>query len=644
MGNKHEEHHTCCACSCKEEKTSCGCGNSQLFYKPERIIVRLIVGSILFVTGILVKFRFSSILFYGAYLILGYDVLIRCASNILRGKIFDENFLMGIATLGAAAIGEVPEAVGVMLFYQLGEFLQNIAVNRSRKSIADLMNIRPEYANLKKGEKFYRAAPEEVHIGDIIAVKAGEKIPLDGVVVEGSASVDMSALSGESAPVDVGEGSVVFSGGINTNGLLIIKVEKEFGDSAVSRILKLVEDAAEKKSRSEKFITVFARHYTPVVVMLAAIVALIPPLFTHDGLFAWVYRALTFLVISCPCALVVSVPLGFFSGIGCASRAGILIKGSNSLEDLSKIGTVVFDKTGTLTKGVFEVSDIKSNIGKERLLEVAAHAEYYSNHPIASCIVKAYRGKIREDAVFDYKEMPGLGISVTVDGKAVLAGNEKLMHSENIAFEKNSEAGSVVYIAVDRAYAGSIIISDQIKSDAALAVQSLKNAKIKTAMLTGDNRASAEYVGENVHIDEIWSQLFPEDKVRKVEELLGKMPKEKKLAFVGDGINDAPVLARADIGIAMGGLGSDAAIEAADMVIMNDEPSKITDAIRISKKTMRITWQNIIFALGIKALIMFLSVLGYSSMWLAVFADTGVALLAVFNSLRAFSYRNTPIN
>lgn len=582
-------------------------------------------------------------LFILAYIFVGGDVLLKAGRNIFRGQVFDENFLMAIATLGAFAIGEYPEAVAVMLFYQVGELFQSLAVNKSRRSISALMNIRPEYANLTTKDGTIKVSPEEVHIGDLILVKPGEKFPLDGIVTYGNAAVDTSALTGESIPRDVEEGSEVLSGFINKDGVVTVKVQKEFSESAVSKILELVENASSKKAPTENFITKFARYYTPVVVITALILAVIPPLLISDALFSdWIYRALVFLVISCPCALVVSIPLGFFGGIGGASKKGILIKGSNYLEALNDVKYVVFDKTGTLTKGVFEVTEIAAAAGfsNEELLKYAAFAEVHSSHPIALSIKKAYGKSVDEKVLQDYLEVAGQGIKVTAEGREILAGNRKLMIEEKVDFTEPKE-GTVVHVAVDRKYAGYILISDQEKDDAKTAIQQLKALGIKkTIMLTGDAKGVGDAVGKNLGIDEVYAELLPHQKVEEIEKLFKRKSPKEKLIFVGDGINDTPVLARADIGIAMGGLGSDAAIEAADIVIMTDEPSKIADALKLAKRTKGIVWQNIIFALGVKAIFLLLGAFGIATMWEAVFSDVGVTVLAVLNSMRVLKVKD----
>ena len=578
----------------------------------------------------------STILFLTAYLIAGYDVLLTALKNIIKGQVFDENFLMGLATLGAIGIKEYPEAVMVMILYQIGEYLQHRAVHKSKKSISALMDIRPDYANLENGNKYIKVSPDKVNIGDIILVKTGEKIPLDGIVEEGNASVDTSALTGESVPVNIKTGDNVLSGCINKNGVLKIRVTKLFGESTVSKILELVEHAASKKTRTENFITRFARIYTPVVVIMALALVLIPTL-GFGGVFnIWLERALTFLVISCPCALVISVPLGFFAGIGGASKKGILVKGSSYLELLSKPYAVVFDKTGTLTKGDFKVTKLSPACGVEEneLLETAAYAEYYSNHPIALSIKEAWGKEIDESRISNPHEIAGKGVCVEIDGVTVFAGGGNTGEGVNVGNNASvqSFSGTVVNIVKGGKYLGSIVISDVIKEDSFSAIKKLKKFA-KIVMLTGDNKESASHTAEELDIDEFYSSLLPEDKVTKLEEII--LSKKGSVIFAGDGINDAPVLTRADIGIAMGGLGSDAAIEAADIVIMDEKPSKIYGAVCIAKKTMRIVKQNIVFAIGVKILFLLLGAFGFMTMWGAVFADVGVTLLAVLNSLRA---------
>ena len=597
----------------------------------------------MFAAGLLWDHPYRLILFLLSYILIGGEVLFRAIVNIPRGRIFDENFLMSIATLGAFAIGEYPEGVAVMLFYQIGEAAQRLAVNRSRRSIAALMDIRPDYANLKVGESVIRVSPEEVGVGELIIVKPGEKIPLDGRVVEGYSALDTSALSGESLPRDVAPGSEVLLGSVNKNGVLTVEVSKEFGESTVSKILELVENAGSKKAALENFITKFARYYTPLVVLAALALATIPPLVIPGAPFAdWLRRALVFLVVSCPCALVISIPLGFFGGLGGAARQGILIKGSNYLEALSSIDTVVFDKTGTLTKGVFKVAKVESANGftEAELIELAAHAESFSNHPIALSIQKAFGQKIRPERIAALEEIPGFGVSAMVDGRRVLAGNGKLMDSENIAWQKAEAPGSVVYVAVGGLFAGYIVISDEPKPDSGEAIRALKALGVrKTVMLTGDIRAAGEAIAGNLGLDEVYTGLLPGQKVEQVEQLDREKQKNGRLVFVGDGINDAPVLARADIGIAMGTSGADAAIKAADIVLMTDEPSKLVTAIKIARRTRRIVWQNVVFALGTKAVILILGALGMATIWEAVFGDVGVAVISILNATRAMRLR-----
>lgn len=604
---------------------------------------KIIIAVILFIIALVVPFAnewINKAIFIVSYLIVGLEVIKEALEHLFKGKLFDENFLMAIATIGAFGVGEFPEAVSVMLFYQIGELFQNYAVDKSRKSIASLMDIRPDFANIKIGDKIEKVNPEEVKIGDIIVVKPGERIPLDGTVIEGKSMIDTSSLTGESVPRNVSINDEVLSGCINQNGLLTIKVNKEFGESTVNKILDLVENASSKKSKSENFITKFAKYYTPIVVIIAVILAIVPPLVLKDANFTdWIYRALTFLVVSCPCALVISIPLGFFGGIGGASKIGILVKGSNYLEALANTELVVFDKTGTLTEGVFEVQKVESKgISKEDLLRYTAYAENHSTHPIAASVKKAYGKEINVTNISKVEEISGFGVIANVDGKDILVGNEKLMKEKNIQYTKCNEIGTILYVAIENEFAGYIVISDKVKKDSAKAISNLKNMNIKkTVMLTGDKKEVGENIAERLRIDEVYTELLPDGKVKKVEELLKEKDAKAKLAFVGDGINDAPVLAISDIGIAMGGLGSDAAIEAADVVIMTDEPSKLVDAIKISKKTMRIVKENIIFAIGIKIAVLILSAFGLSTMWEAVFADVGVSIIAIINALRALN-------
>ena len=624
--------------------------------KQKKMLRKIIMGACLYIIAVIVSkisFYMSNIislgLFIAAYIIVGKDVLLKAFSNIKRGKVFDENFLMTIATVGAFIIGEYPEAVGVMLFYMVGEFLQSLAVNKSRKSISDMMNIRPDYANLVKEDGSVETVdPYDVELGNIILVKAGEIVPLDGIVVSGKAMLDTSALTGESVPRSVNEGANVYSGSINKDGLLKLEVAKEFSDSTASKILDLVENAAAKKSKTENFISKFAGIYTPIVVFAAIALALIPPfIFPGTGFSTWIYRALTFLVVSCPCAFVIAIPLSFFSGIGASSKIGVLIKGSNYLELLAGVRTFMFDKTGTLTKGVFEVVSLHpNNVSEEKLLETASLAEEYSSHPIAISIKKAYEQlKARSgentnisDRLSDLKEIAGHGISIKVDDKEVLVGNDKLMTSNSIEFEKSEEFGSIVYVAKEGKFLGSIVINDRIKEDARESLIALKSIGVeKLVMLTGDIKEVADAVAKETGVDYAYSELLPQDKVEKVEEVLDD---NKILAFVGDGLNDAPVLARADIGIAMGGIGSDAAIEAADVVIMDDKLSNIVRGIKLAKRTMSIAKQNIIFALGVKLIFLLLAAIGFGTMWEAVFADVGVTVLCIINAMRNLQTEN----
>lgn len=607
---------------------------------------RIIIGAAVLATAVLLSLNnewLQIALFIISYIIVGGDVVKRAVKNIFKGQVFDENFLMSIATIGAFFIGEYPEGVAVMMFYQVGELFQSYAVGKSRKSIASLMDIRPDYANVKKGDELVKVDPDEVQIGDIIVIKAGEKIPLDGKLIEGSSMIDTSALTGESVPREVEVGSDILSGCININGVITAEVTKEFGESNVSKILDLVENASSKKSNSEQFITKFARYYTPVVVIIAVFLAIIPPLVIDGATFSdWIYRALAFLVVSCPCALVISIPLSFFGGIGGASKKGVLVKGSNYLEALAETEIVVFDKTGTLTKGVFNVQEIHpEGVSKEELLELTAHAESYSNHPISLSLKRAYSKEIDNGRISDVEEISGHGVIATVDGKKVMAGNIKLMKMMDIPYFKGELIGTIVHVAVNNKYIGYIVIADEVKEDSAQAIKELKAANIKQiVMLTGDNKSIGSKVAKELGLDKVYAELLPADKVEKLEELFSQKSKKGKLAFVGDGINDAPVLSRADIGIAMGGLGSDAAIEAADVVIMTDEPSKIATTMKISKKTLKIAHQNIVFAIGIKIIVLILSAFGITTMWAAIFADVGVTIIAVLNAFRALNVKN----
>lgn len=610
-------------------------------------LLRIIAGAVLLATGLLCnpeELMPRLALYLAGYLLVGGDIVWKAVRNILRGQVFDESFLMAVATIGAFALGVYPEGVAVMLFYQVGELFQSFAVDKSRKSIVGLMDIRPDYANVRRPDGSVETMdPYDVEIGDIIVIKAGEKVPLDAQVLEGNSMLDTTALTGESVPREVEPGQQILSGCINLNGLLAARVIKNFGESTVTKILDLVENAGSKKSKSENFITKFARYYTPIVVAAAVLLAVVPPLVWPGARFSdWVYNALTFLVISCPCALVISVPMGFFGGIGCASRRGILVKGGNYLEALAQTEIVVFDKTGTLTKGVFQVQKIEaSGMSREELLELAAYAESYSNHPISDSIRKAYGRRIEASLVSGVEEISGHGVGATVRGKRVFAGNGKLMEKIGVSHDNADIAGTTVHVAADGTYAGYIVIADQVKEDAAGAIARLKAENIKqTVMLTGDAKQVGERVAQSLGLDQVYTELLPADKVERVEELFARKSPKGKLAFVGDGINDAPVLARADIGVAMGGLGSDAAIEAADVVIMTDEPSKLPDAISISRRTLRIVRQNIVFALAVKGIVLLLGACGISSMWEAVFADVGVSILAILNSLRVMRIKN----
>ena len=627
----------------------------------DKIKKKLLIGGIIFVLGIFIPktlFIPKFAVFLVSYFIIGGDVLVSAVKNILRGQVFDENFLMAIATIGAFAIGEYPEGVAVMLFYQLGELFQGIAVNNSRKSIIALMDIRPDYANLKTDSEIKKVNPDEIKVADIIVVKPGEKVPLDGKIITGNSTFDTSALTGESLPREAKTGDIVLSGFINKTGLVEIEVTKVFSESTVSKILDLVENSSSKKSKTENFITKFAKYYTPIVVITALIMAIFPPLLIPNTTFTdWIYRALIFLVVSCPCALIISIPLGFFGGIGGASKHGILVKGANYLEALNDVESIVMDKTGTLTKGVFKVTEInvennvkindfennKTDLTQSLLLKYAAHIEKFSNHPIAQSIVSEYENSIAktdESIVKDFEEISGFGIKANINNHQILAGNSKLMNSENIRFDKKENLGTVVYIAFDRQYIGNILISDEIKEDSPKAIRGMKANGIKEiVMLTGDNNAIGKNIAEKLEIDKVFAELLPNEKVEKLEEIYKTKSEKGKVVFVGDGINDAPVLARADIGIAMGGVGSDAAIEAADVVIMNDEPSKIVTAMKIAKKTKTIVWQNITLAFAVKLIVLILGLFGDATMWEAVFADVGVALLAVLNATRVLKYK-----
>lgn len=610
--------------------------------KQKKMLIRILAAFAVFVLGYVLSLEGGLRLgiFLISYAVIGYDILWKAVRGIFKGQVFDENFLMALATVGAFFVGEYPEGVAVMLFYQVGELFQSYAVNQSRKSIASLMDICPEYANVLRQEKIEIVDPEEVSVDELILIKPGEKIPLDGIVTDGTSTLDTSALTGESIPRTVLVGDSVISGCINLNGTLTVQVTKEYDDCTVTKILELVENASSRKANAENFITKFARYYTPAVVIAALLLAFLPPIFIQgESLSEWIYRALIFLVVSCPCALVISIPLGFFGGIGAASKQGILIKGSNYLELLAETELVVFDKTGTLTKGNFAVTKIEPvSMSAEELLELTARVESYSNHPISNSICAAYEKqsgtKINSEKI-SIEEIAGHGIHAIIDGKQVYVGNEKLMKEFKIPYQKTDVVGTVVYTAVDKTFAGSIIISDQIKPDSVRAIRGLKIAGVKkTVMLTGDADIVGQQVAKELSLDEVYTELLPADKVEKMEELLKEKSEKGKLAFVGDGINDAPVLARADIGIAMGGLGSDAAIEAADVVIMTDEPSKIVTAMEIAKRTLRIVKQNIVFALLVKAVVLILGAIGLSNMWEAVFADVGVSVIAIINSIR----------
>ena len=607
--------------------------------KMKEKLYRIICSSILLIIAVILKNVnniISIILFSISYLVIGYDILLKAIKNIKRGRIFDENFLMAVATIGAICINELAEAVTVMLFYQIGELFQDYAVNKSRKSIAELMDIRPDYANVIREDKHIKINPTLVKVGEIILVKPGEKIPLDGIVVEGTSMLNTLALTGESVPRRVNVNDEVLSGCINNDGILKIKVTKNFNNSTVSKILDLVENASSRKSNSENFITKFAKYYTPTVVIIAVILAIFPPLILNQSFSIWIYRALSFLVVSCPCALVVSIPLSFFAGLGASSQIGVLVKGSNYLEALSNVNVIVCDKTGTLTEGVFEVQEISPvDISKEELLMYATYAEIFSNHPISLSLKNSYDKKINTKKIIDTKEISGKGVYAKIEGKDILVGNEKLMNEYKIKFKKSNFIGTIIYVAIDNKYAGYIGISDKIKEDSYKAIKLFKDNDVnKIIMLTGDKDEISKNVYNELKLDGYYSELLPQDKVKIVEDLIKEKSNEDKLLFIGDGINDAPVLALSDIGVAMGGIGSDAAIEAADVVIMTDEPSKIASVINISKKTMKIVRENIIFAISVKIIVLILSMLGIATMWSAVFADVGVSVLAILNALR----------
>ena len=612
--------------------------------KQKRLLTRIIVAAVLFLCGNLIPLpEWAEMgVFLICYAVAGWDIVWKAVTNILHGQVFDENFLMTIATVGALILGEHSEGVAVMLFYQVGEWFQSYTVSKSRKSITSLMDIRPDYANVERDGKLVQVDPDEVKIGDTIIVKPGERVPLDGKIIKGVSALDTSALTGESMPREVEPGMDVISGCINQTGILTIETTKEFGESTVAKILDLVENASDKKGRTENFISRFARYYTPIVVFAALALAILPPIFLQQPFGIWIYRALTFLVISCPCALVISIPLSFFGGIGGSSKIGVLVKGSNYLESLAHAEVVVFDKTGTLTKGSFAVSEIHAvDVKDSQLLEMAAYAEDYSNHPISLSIKAAYGKKIDNSRITDVQEIAGHGVQAVIDGKKILAGNAKLMKREHIKYAPSSSVGTVVYLACDGTYAGCIVIEDEIKADAAAAIKNLKSSGIRrTVMLTGDADAVGKKVAGRLGLDQAYTELLPADKVDRVEDLLKEKSEKGKLVFVGDGINDAPVLARADVGIAMGGLGSDAAIEAADVVLMTDEPSKIAAVMKIARKTIRIANQNIVFALGVKFLVLILGALGKANMWAAVFADVGVSIIAILNAIRAMRVKH----
>lgn len=636
----HERHHDGCGCGHdhghEHHHDGCGCGHDH--GEEELPIPRLAVGVAVFIAAIIlqhtVNIQMLTVIFYiAAYVLLGYDIVLNALKNIVKGHVFDENLLMSVASIGAFLLGDYPEAVSVMLFYRIGETLQDKAVDKSRKSITDLMDIRPDYANLCRNSEIITVSPEEVHKGDVILIKNGEKSPLDCIVTDGHTFMDTSALTGESVPREIFAGSEILSGFINTGSAIHAEVTKEYSDSTVARILEITENARDKKAHSEQFITKFARYYTPIVVAVAALLIIIPTIVTGDFM-KWISRALIFLVVSCPCALVVSIPLSFFAGIGSASKKGILVKGSTYLEVLSKIKTAVFDKTGTLTKGIFEVDSVKAQNGdNDKLLEYAAYAECYSNHPVAEAILRSNKAEIDRSRIGCYDEIAGMGIHAEIDGKSVLCGNMRLMTENKIYVpQEDAESSASVYIAADGNYEGCITISDKEKEDSINAISGLTAKGIKTVMLTGDTAENANKVSEHLGITQTYSQLLPQDKAARMQQIMKNS--SGVTAFVGDGINDAPVLAMADIGVAMGGLGSDSAIEAADMVLMTDEPSKLLDAMKISHKTMRIVKENIIFAIGVKVIIMLLGALGITGMWLAIFADVGVSLIAILNALR----------
>lgn len=611
--------------------------------KQKKILIRILISLILLITISFIPLneKWNLLINLIPFIIIGWDVIFKAVRNILHGQIFDENFLMSLATIGAFVTGEYKEGSAVMLFYQIGELFQGYAVGRSRKSISSLMDIRPDYANIEVNGKLIQKAPEEIMPGDIIIIKPGEKIPLDGIVINGNSTINTSALTGESVPREVSAGDDVISGCVNLNGLIYVKVTKEFENSTVSKILELVENSSEKKSRSENFITKFAKYYTPCVVIGAVLLAVIPPAITGEGWVNWMHRALTFLVISCPCALVISVPLSFFGGIGCASKNGILIKGSNYIEALTKTDIMVFDKTGTLTKGVFKVTAVHpESVSENQLIEFAAMAESYSDHPISQSIKKLYKMEIDKSRVSNYNEISGHGVKCCIDGNLVCVGNNKLMDDIGVKWHPCHHAGTIVHVSVNNEYAGHIIISDEIKPESEKAIELIKKNNIRTVMLTGDTNKVGVQTAKKLKIDDVYTDLLPQNKVEKVEELIENKKEDRKLVFVGDGINDAPVLTRADIGISMGAIGSDAAIEASDIVLMDDNPAKIPLAIDIAKKTLRIVKQNIIFALSVKMLVLITGALGITNMWAAVFADVGVSVIAILNAIRALRFDN----
>ncbi len=611
--------------------------------KQKKILIRILISFILLITISFIPLngKWNLLLNLIPFIIIGWDVIFKAVRNILHGQIFDENFLMSLATIGAFVTGEYKEGSAVMLFYQIGELFQSYAVGRSRKSISSLMDIRPDYANIEVNGKLIQKAPEEIMPGDIIIIKPGEKIPLDGIVINGNSIINTSALTGESVPREVSVGDDVISGCVNLNGLIYVKVTKEFENSTVSKILELVENSSEKKSHSENFITKFAKYYTPCVVIGAVLLAVIPPAITGEGWINWMHRALTFLVISCPCALVISVPLSFFGGIGCASKNGILIKGSNYIEALTKTDIMVFDKTGTLTKGVFKVTAVHSeSVSENQLIEFAAMAESYSDHPISQSIIELYKMEINKSRVSNYNEISGHGVKCCIDGNLVCVGNNKLMDDIGVKWHPCHHTGTIVHVSVNNEYAGHIIISDEIKPESEKAIELIKKNNIRTVMLTGDTNKVGVQTAKKLKIDDVYTDLLPQNKVEKVEELIEKKKEDRKLVFVGDGINDAPVLTRADIGISMGAIGSDAAIEASDIVLMDDNPAKIPLAIDIAKKTLRIVKQNIVFALSVKMLVLITGALGITNMWAAVFADVGVSVIAILNAIRALKFDN----